>query len=184
MEGATLGLFSAALSCTPSPSILSGQEQLANALVALDRLDGILEKQQGEEAPLFNALRDLIENISLMLASEARKRGISQSKAVEEMPAPEAGATPESAPSDEGSARGTDERQRLYGELSRLATRLASLEPHSPVPYLIRRAVEWGALDTAQLYNEVFVRCGGQLNIFVLLGREDQIAAQESQAGS
>ena len=183
LEGATLGLFSAALSCTPSPKILAVQVQLSDALASLGRLDGILEKLLGDESPIFNALRDLIENISLMLASEARKRGISQSKTVEETPAPVSESSPISVPSDEGNARGTDERQRLYGELSRLATRLAGLEPHSPVPYLIRRAVEWGALDTAQLYNEVFVRCGGQLNIFELLGLEDQIAAQESQTG-
>lgn len=184
LEGATLGLFSAALSCTPSPEILAVQEQLANALAALDLLNGILEKQLGEEAPLFNALRDLIENVSLMLASEARKRGLERKEDPVPAPLSECGPSEGVAESGESEASGTDERQRLYGELSRLASRLARLEPHSPVPYLIRRAVEWGALDTAQLYNEVFVRCGGQLNIFELLGLEDQIAAQESQAGS
>jgi type VI secretion system protein ImpA len=71
------------------------------------------------------------------------------------------------------------DRAKLYTSLSRMADQLAQLEPHSPVPYLIRRAVAWGALDTAQLYSEVFVRCGGQINIFELLGLEEQIAAQE-----
>lgn len=40
------------------------------------------------------------------------------------------------------------------------------------MPYLIRRAVEWGALNTAQLYHELFIEGRGQLNVFQLLGLE------------
>jgi type VI secretion system protein ImpA len=46
------------------------------------------------------------------------------------------------------------------------------LEPHSPVPYLIRRATEWGNLNTVELYQELFLKLGGQLNIFEMLGLE------------
>jgi type VI secretion system protein ImpA len=44
------------------------------------------------------------------------------------------------------------------------------LEPHSPVPYLVQRASNWGQMNTAQLYQELFLDLGGQLNIFEMLG--------------
>jgi type VI secretion system protein ImpA len=180
IEGTTLTMFSAALACTPAPDIIAVQDQLAAAQSALALLDTALVAQLGHDAPILDPLRDLIENIALMLASEARKRGLSRSEA----PAAEAGVddsviAPETITCAGTFPAGTDERTRLYSALSQIADQLARLEPHSPVPYLIRRAVDWGRLNTAQLYNEVFVRCSGQINIFELLGLEEQIAAQE-----
>ncbi|WP_258898281.1 hypothetical protein [Burkholderia glumae] len=46
-------------------------------------------------------------------------------------------------------------------------------EPHSPVPYLVRRATLWGRMNTAELYQELFLRLGGQLNIFEMVGIEN-----------
>ena len=77
---------------------------------------------------------------------------------------------------------GTHDRRPVYAALAEIAHALEVIEPHSPVPYLIRRAVAWGGLNTAQLYNEVFVRCGGQINIFELLGLGDPVAGQERTA--
>lgn len=142
-------------------------------------LDEVLEALLEKDAPMFDPLRELIENIALMVASEARKRGITR---VEPEPLAIDDGTPAdktAEPSPVVPAMSASDRAKLYTSLSRMADQLAQLEPHSPVPYLIRRAVAWGALDTAQLYSEVFVRCGGQINIFELLGLEEQIAAQE-----
>lgn len=63
-----------------------------------------------------------------------------------------------------------DARKQAYAQLNAAAATLAAIEPHSPVPYLIRRAVEWGALNTAQLYDELFIQGRGQINVFELLG--------------
>jgi type VI secretion system protein ImpA len=63
-----------------------------------------------------------------------------------------------------------DARKQAYAQLNAAATTLAAIEPHSPVPYLIRRAVEWGSLNTAQLYDELFIQGRGQINVFELLG--------------
>jgi type VI secretion system protein ImpA len=37
-------------------------------------------------------------------------------------------------------------RQAIYQQLQRAADALQRLEPHSPVPYLVKRAVELGGL--------------------------------------
>ncbi|HEU4576828.1 MAG TPA: hypothetical protein VFS67_01140, partial [Polyangiaceae bacterium] len=62
------------------------------------------------------------------------------------------------------------ERARAYAQLAELADMLLRVDPHSPTPYLIKRAVAWGELSTAQLYQELFVRCEGRLSIFELMG--------------
>ncbi|HEX5126196.1 MAG TPA: hypothetical protein VFW00_05610, partial [Rhodocyclaceae bacterium] len=78
---------------------------------------------------------------------------------------------------------GPADRHDAYAALADIARALERIEPHSPVPYLIKRAVAWGGLNTAQLYNEVFVRCGGHINIFELLGLEDQAVQVEREPG-
>jgi len=183
IEGTTINMFSSALSCMPSPQIIAVQDQLAAALAALKLLNEVLEKLLGDDAPIFDALAELLENISLMMESEARKRGLTRkdAAALEDI-AVEADIPPDSTAVAANGPISTAERRRLYTALALMADQLARLEPHSPVPYLIRRAVAWGGLDTAQLYNEVFVRCGGQINIFELLGLEDQISVQEETA--
>jgi type VI secretion system ImpA family protein len=180
VDGATVNIFSAALASTPSTDIVARQELLSAAHASLGRLEDSL----GDAAPNFTVLRDQIENIALMLAAEARRRGIviEAARPEEETGAPEGAYehgrdTPEMASPD-------GDRDKLYRSLARMADQLARIEPHSPVPYLIRRAVSWGRLDTAQLYSEVFVRCGGQINIFELLGLEEQISAHQESSPS
>ena len=61
-------------------------------------------------------------------------------------------------------------RQEIYDTLSRLAEHLLRLEPHSPAPYLIKRAVTWGNMSLEEVLGEV-VQSGGDLNqLMALLG--------------
>ena len=188
IEGTTLNQFTGALSSSPSPFLAQNHEHLRDALAALDMLVGLLDAQLGRDAPSFGSLHSVIENIGLMLASELRKRGYSaQPKQpavpdISSMPSDHlaiAAATEskaESAPLRDG------DRDSVYAALANIANTLARLEPHSPVPYLIRRAVDWGQLNTAELYQEVFVRCEGHISIFELLGLARSDGGAEVQA--
>ncbi len=181
IEGATLGDVGAALACTSDERIVFLQACLTDGLAALQRLECTLDAQFGEEAPGLSAMRNLLERIEVVLVAEARRRGMS---------------APTAAPSedvdfdtvDNGHVRVDDAvvgslgRREVYAALADIAHALETIEPHSPVPYLIRRAVAWGGLNTAQLYNEVFVRCGGQINIFELLGLGDPAAGHPPAA--
>ncbi len=48
-----------------------------------------------------------------------------------------------------------DGRSRAYGLLGEIADYLAELEPHSPVPYLLRRAIAWGGMSLPELLPEL-----------------------------
>jgi type VI secretion system ImpA family protein len=175
MEGATLADVGAALACTPQKRILFHMACLEAGLQALDALETTLTEQMADDAPGFGAMRDLLERMAMAMQAENRRRGI---RAVpEDDDVADRIVLPQHAEVDSATP-GPAERRETYAVLSRVAQVLERVEPHSPVPYLIRRAVAWGNLNTAELYREVFVRCGGQINIFELLGLEEHVEDQ------
>lgn len=173
IEGALLNDVNAALACTPDARIVFLQGCLVDGIAASHALEITLDAQLGEDAPSLSAMRTLLERIEAVLMAEARRRGFTASVHSEE---PEQGDTNPDFRHMEEHATGSLDRREVYAALAEIAHVLERIEPHSPVPYLIRRAVAWGGLNTAQLYHEVFVRCGGQINIFELLGLADPTA--------
>lgn len=68
-------------------------------------------------------------------------------------PPEEAGAAPPAAAAPPRLV--IDNRKQAYQQLDQLADYLAQIEPHSPVPALIRRAVLWGELSYEALTREL-----------------------------
>ena len=75
-------------------------------------------------------------------------------------------------PGNEGSSGGASgapaTRAEVYRQLGHAASLLRQLEPHSPIPYLIQKAVELGALPFPLLIREL-VR---DANVLEQLNRE------------
>jgi len=68
---------------------------------------------------------------------------------------------------------GWQTRDQAYMALESIATFLHKTEPHSPTPYLIKRAVNWGRMPLPELMAEV-IREEGDLNKLInLLGLTD-----------
>jgi type VI secretion system protein ImpA len=61
-------------------------------------------------------------------------------------------------------------RDEAYAALDRIANFLLNAEPHSPTPYLIRRAVKWGKLSLPQLMAEIMREEGDLNKIMDILG--------------
>ena len=200
LEGATLAEVGAALACTPDARILFLRDCLGDGLTALQALERTLDATLGDEAPGLSSMRNLLERIDVVLAAEARRRGVALPDSTASHAAGPAqdsgnyahgnhdqgihddGIRDDGREADDDAVMGSIDRRQVYAALADIAHALETIEPHSPVPYLIRRAVAWGSLNTAQLYSEVFVRCGGQINIFELLGLGDPATAHEGRA--
>lgn len=60
-------------------------------------------------------------------------------------------------------------RAEAYRALDQAAELLLRVEPHSPVPYLVKRAVRWGSLSLSELYGELF-QIADPTVVFRLLG--------------
>ncbi|WP_051378680.1 type VI secretion system protein TssA [Derxia gummosa] len=69
---------------------------------------------------------------------------------------------------------GWPSRAAAYRTLEAIADYLQDIEPHSPTPYLIRRAVNWGRMPLPQLMQEMLREEGDIGRLFRLLGVEQE----------
>jgi type VI secretion system protein ImpA len=69
-------------------------------------------------------------------------------------------------PSSPAFNNGWTSREQAYRSLEAIADYLSRTEPHSPTPYLIRRAVNWGRMPLPELMAEI-IREEGDLNKLV-----------------
>ncbi len=66
-----------------------------------------------------------------------------------------------------------DDRQKAYALLSDIADYLTEIEPHSPTPYLIRRAVSWGEMSLGEVLNDLAQQGGNMESAMRFLGMTD-----------
>lgn len=70
-------------------------------------------------------------------------------------------------------------REQAYELLSKIADYLSDIEPHSPTPYLIRRAVNWGNMSLGELLIELSQQTGDIKNTMRFLGMDNQTHANQ-----
>ncbi len=157
---------------------------LLDALSAMAQLKHTVDERFAHDAPSLSGLSDVLLHLHTLVQAELHRRGV---------PAPRQSDRPDSRTqhpwdesSDEDQAQPNptvqlaahsalfpaNDRAQAYAMLEQASHMLMQLDPHSPAPYLVQRAVAWGRLNTAELYHEVFIRLGGQINVFELLGIE------------
>lgn len=176
LEGPGFAELSAALAATAGDVLVATERDLVDALAMLAHLSVLLVRHLGQEAPGFGAFKTALEQVHGLIAAELQRRGLARHADSEPAaaplpppaPAPEPAASAvEPAPSGAGGIR---DRAEAYALLEQVAGFLQRAEPHSPVPYLLRRAAEWGQLGAADLYQELFLRRDGQIHIFEVMG--------------
>ena len=173
--------FLVAMSLTPGPWYVTLNEELTSGLAALDELDAVLvEKAGADQAPSLTPLRELLQSIQLLVTRVIRER-IDKGELAAPAPAPveveqpmtetedaaSAAATPAPAPYAGGRIASRADAYRALGEASEYLLRT---EPHSPVPYLVRRAVSWGNMSLAELLDELLAKNADVNTIYALLG--------------
>lgn len=144
--------------------------QLEVAAGHLQRLDAWCDRQLGDAAPSLHQLAasmdafvNVIQGCKAMAPQEFAPVAVSETRAepasvAAEAPAPlPAGGPPQS-------------REEAYRQLTAIAEYLARTEPHSPVPYIIRRAVEWGAMPLSALMDELVHADPEARRVWVMLG--------------
>ncbi|WP_035059826.1 type VI secretion system protein TssA [Andreprevotia chitinilytica] len=177
-EGATLAEFNAAASATHRDSYLWLYDTLKHALEAIAQFSATLREYLGPDAPGLHKLADLLERILSLAEAELYRRGIRPEAVLADMAeeAQDDTLSEEQMTSPRQLSGQIIEREEAYARLAEAADFLMRLEPHSPVPYLVRRAIEWGNLNTVELYQQLFLKFNGQISIFELLGLEGQQA--------
>lgn len=136
----------------------SSDDDLDAALRASERLEQFLAGAMGEQSATFYRLRGVLESArQVIIALSAWCPTVSSRRVPQRAAA--ANTSGESvlvlAPHPASQAPYSLTRDDAYRLLAQVATVLAQLEPHSPVPYLIRKAVEWGNKPLNELLEEL-----------------------------
>ena len=155
----------------PVSNFLRARQGMEASLAELDRLDAWCDGWLGDLAPSFSPLRKSMEAI-LTLTQEFIP--MQPHSPPVELPAPEPAAADEpdiaqveAAPTFGGTP---GSREDAYRQLALIADYLARTEPHSPVPYVIRRAVEWGNQPLSDLLDELISADSEARRLWKLLG--------------
>jgi type VI secretion system ImpA family protein len=162
--------FLVSVSLTPAAWYATLAEHLWNALAALEELDDTVAALAGDaNAPSLAALREPLVAIHAFvsrvlgervqngeLAAWALQDGVPPFEG-RDVDAPRAGAAILS-------------RAEAFQRLREAAEYLMRTEPHSPVPYLVRRAVSWEHMALGELFEELLQKNSDVAAIYSLLG--------------
>jgi type VI secretion system protein ImpA len=145
---------------------------LAHAQEVLAELSGQLDQFSGRHAPSFGKLAKQLTGFQHVIQRVLGERPEEASEAPAEGEA-EAG---------EGALAGAEpvgvvvpglrigSRNEAYQRLAEVAEYLLRTEPHSPTPYLIKRAISWGNLSLGELLLEIVNDERDLMAIYSLLG--------------
>jgi type VI secretion system protein ImpA len=149
----------------------------------LDQLGTALSKQMGEAAPGLAQVR------KALLECQALAQQILQRKGPAPPSAPEVGGRPAESgaaaqPNASPAARRPLTRDDVLTRLADASALLLQMEPHSPVAYLVQRAVKLARLPLPDLMRVLIRDPGvlGQLDRDLDLGLEKQEAAKQEAA--
>ena len=181
----TLQLFNATARATPAPFYHTLFQGLSASTHALDRLNGVLDRDLGRQAPSLHDLSQRLHDMGQWVLVTLRERGEEPHMGQEEEEADL------SVPSDQTDEVAVDEgnvpapvllptagaiasRRDAYRQLAEIADYLAKTEPHSPAPYLLNRIVQWRDLPLPALLLELSRGRRDVAAIFELLGLPEE----------
>lgn len=145
-------------------------ERLDSAAGHLRRLDAWCDRQLGDAAPSLHQLAATIDALSNVIRGcKAMAPPDSAPAAAAETPT-ESESAPLSSSSPVPAGGVPQNREEAYRQLTAIAEYLARTEPHSPVPYIIRRAVEWGGMPLSALMDELVHADPEARRVWVMLG--------------
>lgn len=161
---------------TPRSFYHRQHQDLSTALENLAALNEFLEEKCGKAGPSLTKFRNTLEDIHALASKylqekEGEVEGLEDSDAID-------GAS-EKAGASYGYGKGDEmkyvtlsirSRAEAYRMLSEAADYLFIHEPHSPTPYLVKRAVSWGGMTLSQLLKELINDEQDLRTIYSLLG--------------
>lgn len=159
-------------------------DDMTGSVAELNQLCAALQARLGEFTPGMTEVRRALDECLVLGQQILKKKPAPLDEAPAEAPAgaePEAGGEPAAAaaPARAGGVQRMLNRDDVYRQLNDAAKLLEKLEPHSPIPYLIQKAIKLGAMPFPLLI-KALIRDD---NIIKELNREFGIKEGEEGAG-
>ena len=174
---------------TATQMLLQMRESLAAAMTEWREFDAMIDKRLNKEAPSLSRVGETLglidraitsllsnrQNVSAVTARAPLENAIHTEQPVEltkhnaelEIKSAEPGDDFVDLRLATGPIRSRADASR---QLEAIANFLQSIEPHSPTPYLVRRAVSWGRMPLPELMQEVLREEGDLNRLFTVLG--------------
>lgn len=154
------------------------QRAVVRGLDSLHAIVGVLDHHLGDDGPKLHKLQGVLEAVQRLLSQWQPQAGDTALIGVTMGQAPEtlgdAAALPpiaaDSSPASPIVLQHWRNRNEAYATLATLADYLAEVEPHSPTPFLIRRAVKWGRMSLAEVMVEIIEEEGDLSRLLNILG--------------
>jgi type VI secretion system protein ImpA len=154
----TVATFRATVASTDRTFYIELVEDLAEAIDACVLVEQVLGQKCGKEAPGLRQLKECLGAIQELIFQDLQIRDAEPEE--DEKLISMAADEPEMELWATGPIRS---RSDAYRRLSEVADYLLRTEPHSPTPYLVKRAVEWGNMSLPELLQQI-VRNEGELD--------------------
>ncbi|MDM8547689.1 type VI secretion system protein TssA [Candidatus Venteria ishoeyi] len=157
---------------TPLAYYQALQESLEQSQQTLNQLEQWLDSHCGRDAPSFSKFREKLQETARIIHFMMKDR-------LPETPVTTQEASASSTEAQEHSSMSTDasgaiqNRAQAYQLLNEAADYLQRTEPHSPTPYLVKRAVSWGHLPLQELLHELVNDESDLRAIYSLLGMQN-----------
>lgn len=170
----TQAQFQQSAMLTPTLFLRNLLYHIESVMDAVDELETTLDARFGDNPPSLRQFTATLDPIRGLIA------GILSQRAPEEVPEPgpeEVRMPPEqNVPATNGSGEEVAfsngpirSRAEAYMRLEQAAEYLARTEPHSPTPYLVKRAIAWGSMRLEELLPELVRNSGDLDEIYRLL---------------
>jgi type VI secretion system protein ImpA len=149
-------------------------EDMEESESALFTLRQLMDDRFGSFAPGTTAVAEAIAKCKSRVATVLAKRGVNVGQTEESVGGAGAGSE-EAASAGYSGGNGTvggpiNSREQALDKLREVADYFRRTEPHSPVPYLIQRAINWSRMSFDQLLIELVKDENSRLDINTTLG--------------
>ena len=145
-----------AVEAAPREGCQAVADDLDEVIAELQQLLAMLNEKMGQVAPGMTQLRQAVIDCRTLAQQVLGRKGpapLPEADAdAEVVEGGEPGADPKAGPSLAGAIKN---RAQAYQRLNEIADALAILEPHSPIPFVIRRAIALGQLSFPELMKEL-----------------------------
>jgi type VI secretion system protein ImpA len=175
-DSVTLPRVMASVAITGSAFYAAVLDDVRYALEQIREIEAVLDRRCGRDTLTlhrFAASLEAIEQIAARILTERADRGEEVFPAAELPAGYDASAAHSEEPIPLYAESPIRSRAEAYRRLSEAADYLLRTEPHSPAPYLVKRAVAWGGMSLAELLVELLAGNNDVKTIYNLLGIRD-----------
>jgi type VI secretion system protein ImpA len=113
-------------------------------------LDGAMDEKFKNQTPGLGALRKSFEEVNSLVGTILKEKRLLEPDAAEEKPSAESAATSHAVAMGQSISTGAVgpilSRQDALNRLAEISGYFRKTEPHSPVAYLVQRAIKWGQM--------------------------------------